>query len=180
MKRAALLSSILMTLSFTTAHALECTRTSLDHRGFGSKRTAESWYPKDISIANDKFEDATDGSEKMVFRLKTSMSNGTAVTVLLRLLPDGNLISSLQQRSGYQAPGMARYRCDLTPDELRRLSSASATKTAPKPKQTAKSTTVKADDKLSKAKSTCQELGFAAKTEKFGDCVMKMLDYKDQ
>ena len=34
----------------------------------------------------------------------------------------------------------------------------------------------KEPSKLDKYKSTCEELGFVSGTEKFGDCVMKLMD----
>ena len=40
----------------------------------------------------------------------------------------------------------------------------------------AKTSEKKEPSKLDKYKSTCEELGFLSDTEKFGDCVMKLMD----
>ena len=54
--------------------------------------------------------------------------------------------------------------------------SGTCKKYAAKKNKALKPTTTTSTSKLDKAKSTCTDIGFTAGTEKFGECVLKMMD----
>ena len=59
--------------------------------------------------------------------------------------------------------------------ELGFYKNSTTTEKPEKLKKVEKKETKKTDSKIQRAKDECKELGFAKGTEKFGDCVMKML-----
>lgn len=167
-------------LTISHAKALTCDRYSIDANGFSSLSTASSWYPERVFLDDYEFKPKA-GSKQMVYRRETVVADGgISVVQLFYLLPNGKMISSVQGRSGYQHPGQAKYKCDITSVELQSelkgtISNVRSSDSDVQNKE--KSIEKKAGDiDFSLAKQKCAEIGFNKGTEKYADCVMKLID----
>lgn len=105
------------------ADIFSCERTRLDTSGFSSKRAAESWFNKNITITTDlnKKTATYKGSTSDLWirddkkRLKASFTrklrNGTRVNVKFEFLANGQVDADLTPVGGYKVPGGAVYKC---------------------------------------------------------------------
>ena len=84
---------------------------------------------------------------------------------------------SMAQTAGYKKITDVRYKCDMTSLEVKRLlatSSGSASDSNSSSQQQIENKSTGALS-LSEAKQECGALGYKSGTEKFADCVMKLL-----
>ena len=112
------LSCVLLITITNSAFALRCDRYQIDPSGFGSLANAESWYPSSLFLDDDIFE-AKSGSKQMIAQVGTPSSSGELYLMDYSLLPNGKLIAAMRAKSGFQAAGQARYKCDLNAIGLR-------------------------------------------------------------
>lgn len=226
------LAAIFSFLYINQASALTCERNSMSTSGFKTKGSAETWYPKELYLDDNKFKPKPN-SEQMAFRRETSMDGGVSVVHMYYLLPNGKLISAVQGRSGYKNPGKAWYKCNMKSGELKeKLASTSSTsrsstssnsedstitkctslalqncsdeelcgmatrkennlvvwetrgsfgKYANEAKKrsldcgVATSQSINSNTKIENAEKKCTEIGYTKGTEKYADCVMKLM-----
>ena len=162
------------------ANALTCERYRLDTSGFQTKAAAESYYPDTLTLENDDFKPKGGSSRQMIFDTNnTENRTGLSHRIIFSLLPNGKLIAALQGRSGYKPPGQARYDCNLTATELREL-----IENNPPPKKTeikaesssnSNSSINNLNSTTENAEKKCSEIGYKKGTEKYADCVMKLM-----
>lgn len=174
-------STIVFILISFQVNALTCERYRLDTNGFTTLEAAESYYPKTLTLNNGDFKPKGGNSKQMVFDTSnTETKSGLSHRVIFYLLPNGKLIAALQGRAGYRAPGQAKYKCDLNANELRELNKNKPSSNKSEVKAKVPSNSDTSNDKpgsaLSLAKQNCKEIGFTEGTEKFGDCVLKLME----
>ena len=173
--------TIVLTLISFHASALTCERYRLDTSGFQTKAAAESYYPKVLTLDNSDFKPKGGDSKQM--RFDTSYSeNRTGIShrTIFSLLPNGKLIAALQGRAGYAPPGQAKYKCDLNAIELRELveKNPSPQKTEVNSNSASNSggSNNNSNSSTEKAEKKCSEIGYTKGTEKYADCVMKLMN----
>lgn len=177
------LSFIAIILSVSQSLALTCERYRLDTSGFSTKSAAESYYPKNLSIDDNRFKPKGGSSKQMRYEeVSTENSTGLSHRIIFSLLPNGKMIAALQGRAGYKAPGQAKYKCDLNAVELKESISNKPKTDSTTPKAntsdtnngSASDTTENDGLSLSEAKRECSSIGYKPATEKYADCVMKL------
>lgn len=178
-----------------TADIYKCSRTRIDDTGFKSMRAAESWYPKVVTVdvgdnlirvqrrANGRFEEAILKEKQPDGKLKFYTTHGhtqdgqgkETLKLKFSLFANNKMNIQLGYSINYLEPGDAWYVCDITynqPSKNSEPKPGASTNTGAKDK-TAKSAVSSAMDR---AKNTCEDLGFKPRTEKFGECVLRLLE----
>jgi hypothetical protein len=134
----------------------------------------DEWMPETLLFQQkdiDAFENIP-GSNSILFARKVSViSLGKAFTQKFQLLPNKKMMTAHPQGNEVSA----KYKCDKGPSEVLVMQSQ-------KPIEnnqigaSGQNGTSKLRPELNKAKNICSELGFVAGTEKYGDCVLKLIE----
>ena len=156
---------------------VECARMTNDPAGFIDMAVFESWFPKKVYFEPEYAEPYK--TNRVRFSTGYEIFNASryrlAEELIWEMLPNGQTFGRKRQESGFQSTRGVKYICDQTPSEV--LSQAEGSEATNTPNASVKvPTTESTESKLEKAKKTCLEIGYTAKTEKFGDCVLKLLD----
>lgn len=160
------------------AYAVICERYKLDTSGFASKAAAESFYPENLYMEVHDFKPKGGNSKQMVTEsIRSEEGNGVTHRIIYSLLPNGKMIVALQQRANYKAPGQARYKCNATALEVREFIEQNPKDVKPPQSSAKKSKEPQTGGfkNLPEAEKTCKEIGYTKGTEKFADCVMKLI-----
>ena len=163
------------------ANALTCERYSIDTKGFKDRGSAESWYPKELYLEDENFKPKPN-SKQMIYRRETVMEgSGASVVQMYYLLTNAKLISAVQARAGYRNPGEARYKCNIDSVELKsKLASRNQNESTNSKTDTSTQKENAGDKKsvrgIQAAEKKCAEIGYTSGTEKYADCVMKLMN----
>ena len=100
-----------------------CERISLDASGFTSKKGAESWFNKRVTITSDfnqktaTYKNSTsdlwirEDNKRMKASFVRKMKGGKRVAITFVFLANGEVHADLSQSGGYKSPGGAVYKC---------------------------------------------------------------------
>ena len=134
----------------------------------------DEWMPKNLPFHQkdiDAFEKIP-GKESMLFVRKASViSSAKAFTQKFHLLPNKKMMTAHPQGNEVSA----RYKFDKGPSEVLVMQSQKLIENN-QIESSGQNGTSKLRPELTKAKNICSELGFVAGTEKYGDCVLKLIE----
>jgi hypothetical protein len=151
------------------AKMLECERYRTSGERYYAPGAYDSWFPREISLSSRKFK-AIPGKKSISFHQNANFADSTSdVKVEFKLLPTGVLI-----KSSARLEGSARYKCNMKPEEV--LAAQTSQTPSPPVNTSSTSSTTSTPSKADNAKAFCKDIGFTAGTEKFGECVLKMMD----
>ena len=156
-----------------------CERITAKGRGFTSVAAFRSWFPSpaffELSAAKVvkhrdfvQFESGfyQDGTDYFLYPPHK-----------VTLFKTGSMSVEMAQQAGYQHKDPVRYKCDMSSEEVKKFIMAS-TKSSSSHNGIASKPSIGMENGssgLSDAKKECASLGFQTGTEKFGDCVMKLM-----
>jgi hypothetical protein len=86
------------------ADTINCKRTSNSSAGFTTSSAFDSWFPKQLSLNTYDWG-------KIKGQKSVKKKDGQRI---YQLLPNGKMIASMENRSGYQTVSNIRYKCDKT------------------------------------------------------------------
>ena len=168
--------AIFMVSSPSYSATVNCERTTNSSNGYKTQGAFESWWPKNIDLDGENFEEAGSGSKAMVYENVITTTAGHSFTRKWRLLPNNLLIGAVKPFGNFADVNNIRYKCKINSNELRvKLAESNSAVSSQSSTPTTKSST-SSSSKIDKAKSTCTDLGFTAGTEKHGECVLKLMD----
>ena len=168
--------TIVMASSPSYSTTVNCERTTNSSDGYQTQGAFESWWPKNIDLDGENFEEAGSGSKAMVYDNVITTTTGYSFTRKWRLLPNNLLIGAVKPFGNFADVNNIRYKCKINSNELRvKLAESNSAVSNQSSTPTTKSSTTSSSN-MDKAKSTCTDLGFTAGTEKHGECVLKLMD----
>ena len=162
----------------SASDVVTCERTG-SSEGFASADAFNSWFPTP-AFFEVSFAKTVKGATRITFSEGFYEENGSYYIYpphKATLFESGSMSVSMAQKAGYKKISDVRYKCDMTSLEVKRLlanssGSASDSNSTRQQQNENKSTGAMS---LSKAKQECGGLGYKSGTEKFADCVMKLL-----
>ena len=107
-----------------------CERFSILNQGFSSKKAAESWYPKNITIrtnletekaylgSSDKYRSnikVKSGGQRLDLKFPIRSSGGHLNYLKFYFLPSGEIHAILAHKASFADLGGAKYRCSNWP-----------------------------------------------------------------
>ena len=156
-----------------------CERITANTRGFTSVAAFRSWFP---SPAFFELSAAKAIENRSFVQFESGFYQAGAEYFLypphkVTLFKNGSMSVEMTQKAGYQRKDPVRYKCDMNSEEVKELIKASARSTSSNNGIASKPSNGMGNGSLNlnEAKKECASLGFQTGTEKFGDCVMKLL-----
>lgn len=173
-----LLSFCGLTSVASASEVVTCDRTGRS-QGFSTVNAFNSWFPTP-AFFEVSFAKTIKGATRITFSEGFYEEKGSYYIYpphKVTLFESGSMSVSMAQKAGYEKITDVRYTCDMTSLEVKRLlanlsGSASDSNSTSQQQIENKSTGAMS---LSKAKQECGALGYKSGTEKFADCVMKLL-----
>ena len=170
--------------SSSTNIKLNCETTNYAVSGY-SEEWGKSWVPEkhSVIISGGVIKSINKGAigrvtrdtkERIEFvfdKAKDTRVDG-AVVKAVYFRTSGKYMARVQPSGGYQASGPIWGVCE-------KVSFASGNPVSQAPSadtSTTTTTSTTSSSKIDKAKSMCADIGFTAGTEKFGECVLRMMD----
>lgn len=170
--------------SSTTNIKLNCETTNYAISGY-SEEWGKSWVPEkhSVVISGGVIKSINKGAigrvtrdtqERIEFvfdKAKDTRADG-AVLKAVYFRASGKFMAKIQPSGGYAASGPIWGVCE----EVRIASGDTVSQTPSANASATTATPIPSSSKIDKAKSMCEDIGFTAGTEKFGECVLKMMD----
>lgn len=173
-----LLSFCVFPTVVSASDVVTCERTGRS-QGFSTVDAFNSWFPTP-AFFEVSFAKTIKGATRITFSEGFYEEKGSYYIYpphKVTLFESGSMSVSMAQTAGFKKITDVRYKCDMTSLEVKRLlanSSGSASDNNSTSQQQIESKSTGALS-LSEAKQECGALGYKSGTEKFADCVMKLL-----